>query len=235
MHENVHDLHESLLKVPKLPCGLTMCSIVLMVKSRLATTVTQPWMLLVMLLVGIGCGPSIPAYEYHKEPDPRTSEFILGVSDTIRINVWKNPQLSTEVTIRPDGTITMPLVGDIVAAGKSPSVLRVEIEKRVKQFVKLEGSEITIAVLSVNSYRFTVSGEVGRPGIFNSTSYVTIAEAVAQAGGFSRFAKRNKIILMRRNAEGVVRRIPIVFDAIADGSHPEMNLVILAGDSLHVP
>ena len=191
----------------------------------------------VVLVAGalVACSPTIPSYEYHKEPDPRTEEFVLGVADAIRINVWKNPQLSTEVTVRPDGTVTMPLVGDIVAAGKSPSQLRKEIEERVKKFVKLEGSEITIAVVAVNSYRFTVSGEIIRPGIFSSTSYVTIAEAVALAGGFSRFAKRNKMILMRRNDDGRIRRIPIVYDAIADGSHPEMNLVLIAGDSLHVP
>lgn len=183
----------------------------------------------------LACGPTIPSYEYHKEPDPRTEEFVLGVSDAIRINVWKNPQLSTEVTVRPDGTITMPLVGDIVAAGKSPTQLRQEIEKRVSNFVKLEGSEITIAVVAVNSYKFTVSGEIVRPGVFNSTSYVTIAEAIALAGGFTRFAKRNKMILMRRGDDGKIRRIPIVYDVVADGSHPEMNLVIIAGDSLHVP
>ncbi len=212
---------------------VTMCSIVAMVRTLLATVASIPSVLLFLFV--LSCGPKIPTYEYHKEPDPRTQEFILGVSDAIRINVWKNPQLSTEVTIRPDGTITMPLVGDIVAAGKSPSALRTEIESRVKQFVKLEGSEITVAVTAVNSYRFTVSGEVARAGIFTSTSYVTVAEAIALAGGFTRFAKRNQMVLMRRDSHGAIRRIPIVYEAIANGSHPEMNIVILAGDSLYVP
>ncbi len=210
-----------------------LCFIVSIVRSSAAHVLVG--VLVATFLALAACTPTLPKYEYHKEPDPRTEEFVLGVSDAIRINVWKNPQLSTEVTIRPDGTITMPLVGDIVAAGKSPSQLRKDIEDRVKTYVKLEGSEVTIAVVAVNSYRFTVSGEVIRPGIFNSTSYVTIAEAIALSGGFTRFAKRNGMILMRRDDAGKVRRIPIVYELIADGSHPEMNLVLLAGDSLHVP
>lgn len=181
------------------------------------------------------CGPTLPAYDYSKEPNPRRSEYVIGVSDELQITVWKNPQLTTAVTVRPDGTITMPLVGDVVATGRTPSQLRQEIAKRLAEYIKLEGSEITVAVTGVNSYRFTVSGEVGQPGIFTSKVYVTVAEAIALAGGFTRFAKRNDIVLMRRNKNGQIRRIPIAYDFIANGEHPEMNLVILPGDSLYVP
>lgn len=188
------------------------------------------------VLVGlIACGPKAPNYDYSKEPDPRTSEYVIGVGDALSINVWKNPQLSTEATVRPDGTITMPLVGDLVAKNKTPTQLRTEIAQRVSEYVRLDPSEITVAVTEANSYRFTVSGEVMRPGIVTSKYYLTVAEAIAQAGGFTRFADRNEIILSRRDAQGNVRQIPIVYDLIEDGSHPEMNLVLLPGDSLYVP
>jgi polysaccharide biosynthesis/export protein len=183
------------------------------------------------------CGASAPDYDYTKEPNPRKSEFVIGVSDELLITVWKNQQLTTATTVRPDGTITMPLVGDVSASGKTPSQLKQEISARLAEYLKLDGgaSEITVAVTGVNSYRFTVSGEVGQPGIFTAKVYVTVAEAIAMAGGFSRFADRDSIILMRRNENGEIRRIPIVYSLIANGEHPEMNLVVLAGDSIFVP
>lgn len=189
----------------------------------------------VALALLVGCGPSLPSYDYSKEPNPRKSEYVIGVSDELQVTVWKNQQLTTATTVRPDGTITMPLVGDLVAAGKTPTQLKSEIQTRLAEFIKLEGSEITVAVTGVNSYRFTVSGEVGQPGIFTSKVYVTVAEAIALAGGFSRFADRDSIVLMRRDDKGQVRRIPIVYSMIASGEHPEMNLVVLPGDSLYVP
>ena len=191
----------------------------------------------VALVVGliVACGPKVPNYDYSKEPNPRVSEYVVGIDDRLNINIWKNEQLSTSVVVRPDGTITMPLIGDLEANGKTPSQLRVEIGKRLAEYVKLESSEITVAVGEVNSYRLTVSGEVVRPGVVQSRVYLSVAEAIAQAGGFTRFADRDKITLNRRDAEGNIRRIPIVYKFIEDGSHPEMNLVLLAGDSLHIP
>jgi len=94
---------------------------------------------------------------------------------------------------------------------------------------------ITIAIKAWNSYKFTVSGEVEQPGIHTSNSFVSVAEAIALAGGFTRFAKRDDIVLMRRNQAGVTRRIPIVYSLIANGQYPAMNLTILAGDSVFVP
>lgn len=183
-----------------------------------------------------GCGVKAPNYDYASEPDPRNSEYVLGIGDSIQINVWENPGLTTEGTIRPDGTITMPLVGDLKAAGETPTSLKAMIKTKLADFVKLEGSEITVAVQEANSYRFTVSGEVIRPGVFNSTYYVTVAEACALAGGFTRFAKRNEMTLMRRDVKtGEVRRIPLAYDLLANGSRPDMNIVLLAGDSLYVP
>jgi len=177
----------------------------------------------------------MPSYDYSKEPNPRKSEFVVGVSDDLQITVWKNQQLTTAATVRPDGTITMPLIGDLAAAGKTPTELKQEIQNKLTEFIKLEGSEITVAVTGVNSYRFTISGEVGQPGIFTSKVYVTVAEAIALAGGFTRFASRDSIRLQRRDEKGQVRSIPIVYSMIASGEHPEMNLVVLSGDSLYVP
>lgn len=193
--------------------------------------------LLAVAILGllVACGPKLPNYDYTKEPNPRLSEYVIGVTDGLSINVWKNAQLSSNVVVRPDGTITMPLIGDIYAVGKTPTELRKEIGKRLAEFVKLGDSEITVAVTNVSSYRIVVSGEVVRPGVVSSANYLSIAEAIAQSGGFTRFADRDKITLLRRDKAGNIRRIPIVYKFIEDGSHPEMNLVMMAGDSLNIP
>jgi polysaccharide export outer membrane protein len=193
--------------------------------------------LLVMLIALTGCPPKVPVYDYSKEPDPTKTEYVLGIGDHLAVNVWENPNLSTEVVIRPDGTITMPLVGDLKAAGETPSSLKTMIKARLADFVKLNaGSEITVAVKQAASYRVTVSGEVNHPGVFNADHYLTVSEAIAQAGGFTRFAQRNDMTLQRRDPKtGRVRAIPLAYDFLVDGQHPEMNLTMIAGDSLYVP
>lgn len=170
-------------------------------------------------------------YDYTKEPDPRKQEFVLGVNDAIHINVWKNPELSVDVRVRPDGTVTMPLIGDLHAAGRTPSSLRAEITRKLSNYIRDESAIVSIAVTEVNSYQFTVSGNVERGGLMTAKSYVTAAEAIAMAGGLNRFANPHKLVLVRTDANGT-RRIPLDYTRISSGLHPGEDLVLLAGDSL---
>jgi polysaccharide export outer membrane protein len=190
---------------------------------------------LVSLLVA--CGSSLPNYDYAKEPDPRNKELVLGVGDVIGINVWDQKELNTEATIRPDGTITMPLVGDMKAVGETPTELREKIKTSLAAFVKMgsAGNEVTVAVRSWRSYRFTIEGEVTKAGVFTADQYVTVAEALAMAGGLSRFARHDEIRVLRHDAKGNIRQIPLDFDAIASGKRPDMNIWVLPGDSIYVP
>jgi polysaccharide export outer membrane protein len=173
------------------------------------------------------------AYDYSKEPDPRRTEFVVGVADTLKVTVWKNSDLSTEAKVRPDGTITLPLIGDLQAAGRTPAQLRAEITSKLSAFVK-EDAVVTIAITEVNSYRFTVSGNVEHAGVIAAKYYVTVAEAIALAGGLNKFASQHKLVVVRTDANGL-RRIPIDYDRIASGDHPEENLVLLSGDTLFAP
>ena len=191
-----------------------------------------------LVLALAACTPSLPVYDYAKEPDPRHKELVLGVGDVIGINVWDNAPFNTEATIRPDGTITMPLVGDLQAVGETPTSLREQIGKRLANFVKLQGQgtdQITVAVRAYHSYRFTIAGEVGRTGVFTSDQYVTVAEALAMAGGLSRFAKRSEVRLLRRDAKGNQRSIPLDYDLLASGKRLDMNIFVLPGDTIYVP
>jgi len=190
---------------------------------------------LVLVSLLVACGSSLPNYDYSKEPDPRNQEITLGVGDVVGINVWDQKDLNTEAVIRPDGTITMPLVGDIKAAGETPSQLKERIKTQLANFLKMNGgNEVTVAVRAWKSYRFTIEGEVTRSGVFNEDHYVTVSEALAVAGGLSRFAKHDEIKLMRRDKSGY-REIPLDYDALASGKRPDMNIYVLPGDQIYVP
>ncbi|HZS40673.1 MAG TPA: polysaccharide biosynthesis/export family protein [Polyangia bacterium] len=188
--------------------------------------------LLALCLAATGCGPI--SYDYSKEPDPRNHEFVIGASDGLKITVWKNPELSTDAKVRPDGTITMPLIGDVHAAGRTPGELKLEIGKKLSNFVKSDEATVTIAVTEVNSYRFTVSGNVEHGGIFTSKYYVTVAEAIALAGGLNKFADPKKLVIVRLDEHGR-RRVPIDYNRISSGEHPDENLVLISGDNLFAP
>jgi len=181
----------------------------------------------------IGCA-GIQAFDYGGEPDPRREEFVIGVGDTIRINVWHMPDLSVDAKVRPDGTVTMPLIGDLRAAGRTPTLLRAEIEGALKTYVKDESAKVTVAVSDASSYQFTVLGSAEHQGAFSAHRFVTVTEAIALAGGPTRFASASKIVIIRSSVGGP-RRIPVDLDAIYKGTHPEMNIVILPGDMIYMP
>jgi polysaccharide export outer membrane protein len=193
----------------------------------------SPFITLGLLFALAGCGSTL-AYDYAHEPDPRRDEYVIGAADVLHITVWQTPDLTLNATVRPDGTISMPLVGDVAAAGRTPSAVRAEITTRLKSFVKDEALTVSVAVAAVNSYQFTVAGNAERPGLYTSSRFVTVIEAVAMAGGPSRFAALSKVVLIRPTARGP-RRIPIDLGAIYAGTRPEMNIVLIRGDTLHLP
>lgn len=188
----------------------------------------------VALLGACGAAPKID-YDYAKEPDPRRSEFVIGVADRLAIKVWKNGDLSTEAVVRPDGTITMPLIGDLRAAGRTPTQLRDEVTQQLAKYVRDEGATVTIAVTGVNSYSFSVSGNVEKPGVFKSEKYVTVLEAVQLAGGPNRYSSPARTKLFRQGKDGKQRTIPIDYSKLEKGEGLEANLALFAGDQIYMP
>jgi polysaccharide export outer membrane protein len=193
------------------------------------------WSLGLAILPLTACGHVQPYYNYAAEPDPRTQEYVLGPSDVVRINVWKNPDLSGDAIVRPDGTISMPLVGDIHAAGRTPSQLRAEIAQKLTAFVKDESATVTVTVAAINSYRFVVSGNVEHSGAYAANHYLTVTEAIALAGGPNRFADADQTVIIRQNPGNAPKRIPIDYPAILDGRKPNQDLPVLSGDVIYVP
>jgi polysaccharide export outer membrane protein len=187
------------------------------------------------VVIASACQTARPAYDYAREPDPRHSEYTIGAADVLKIHVWKDAELSSQVTVRPDGTVTLPLLGELRAAGQTPSQLTREVTRRLAKFVREENAVVSVAVVEVNSYRYTVLGNVAQPGIFSPRYYVTITQAVAMAGGPTPFANLDATTIIRSDDQGRQRKIPINLDSLRKGERLEQNLVLLAGDTVLVP
>src|SRR5438552_6139028 len=122
-------------------------------------------LLLVIAFAALGCGgPSYGTYNYKNEFDPRKHEYVIGVGDNVAITVFHQPDLSGGGTVRPDGIITLPLLGDIECAGKTPGQVRDDVKQRLLAFVKNENAVVTVGVTQVNSYKFVVTGNVQHSG-----------------------------------------------------------------------
>jgi polysaccharide export outer membrane protein len=161
--------------------------------------------------------------------DPRGRPFVIGVADVVRVTVWKDPNLSGEVAVLPDGTITLPLVGEIHAAGTTAAALKQTISERLAAFSK-DPVQVTVAIVDVNSYRFTVAGNVEHPGMFTSKYFVTVSQAIALAGGPNRYGETSNVVLVRDG-----HRIPIDYGAVLSGTRADEDIVVLAGDAIRVP
>jgi polysaccharide export outer membrane protein len=188
----------------------------------------------ILALFCLSCSNLAPDYPYSSEPNPLLSEYVIGVADGVVITVWKHDEFNTSLNVRPDGLITLPLVGDMPAAGLTPSALKQAVTKELKSFIKGEAI-VTVAVTAVNSYHVTVSGRVATPGRFNSSGYLTVADAIALAGGPDRFAKAEEVFIIRTDKSGKRRRIPVNYDQIKRGEHLHQNIYLLRGDQIFVP
>lgn len=181
---------------------------------------------------GRGAAASAALYAEAARQDPRGKPYVIGVADVVEVSVWKDESLSTEAVVRPDGTITMPVVGELRAAGRTASQLQQDAAQRLATIIK--DAVVTVSVVQINSYRFTVAGNVENPGLFTSRYYVTVSEALALAGGPNRYASTDDVVVVRSPAHGG-QRIPIDYDAILSGHRPEQDIVILPGDAVRVP
>ena len=181
----------------------------------------------------IGCAHELPV-ETAKD---HTGEFLLGPEDVVEITVWRNQDLSRVQVIRPDGLISMPIIGDVRAAGLTANALAKNIGDRLAEFVAKP--VVTASVKDINSYAIFVLGEVIKPGRYTLKSYTTLLQAISMAGGFTEFAKRNRLQVLRIHPNGDGRlheeRIPVRFDDVVAGRGEPGNMVLKSGDTVVVP
>jgi polysaccharide biosynthesis/export protein len=153
---------------------------------------------------GMGAESTRPVAEAGSSAGPfGESEYRLGPEDQIQFHVWKEPDLSTTVVVRPDGKITLPLVGEIEAVGKTAPQLQDETAKRLKQYVT--DPVVTVIVTQVNSPKISVLGQVRRPDVYRIKQRLTVLDAIALAGGFTEYADRDKVVIIRNGKWGVQR------------------------------
>jgi polysaccharide export outer membrane protein len=158
--------------------------------------------------------------------------YVVGPEDSISITVWHEPSLSGSFPVRPDGMISLALVGDIMAAGRTPMDLANDLTARLKNFVN--DPTVTVSVLAVNSKRVYMLGEVAHIGPISLTSSLTPLQAISAAGGLSQYASKTKIYILRVDASGKKIKIPFNYKkAIKTGDL--QGVTLLPGDTIVVP
>src|SRR4030066_474330 len=161
-------------------------------------------------------------------------DYIIGKEDVIDISVWKSPELSLSIIVRPDGMISLPLIGEVRADGQTPTELKEEIQTKLKEFK--QEPIVSIIVKESNSKSIFITGEILRPGKYPLRSDTTITQAIALAGGFSQWANKDKIIVIRKsplNPEG--NRVTIKYSDIVGGKNMRANILLRPGDTVIVP
>jgi len=163
----------------------------------------------------------------------RPESYVIGAEDTIQVYVWKEPDMSKSVPVRPDGMISLPLVGEVKAAGYTPVQLQDVLADAIKKYVS--DPQVTVVVEKVASLNFNVVGEVNHPGYFPLTRRMTVLDAIALAGGFKDFAKTKKIYVLRTAASGTQERLPFNYKQVIKGQNPQQNIELQPRDTIVVP
>lgn len=159
--------------------------------------------------------------------------YVIGNDDRLAINVWKEPDVTRTIPVRSDGKISLPLVGEIQAAGRTPSQLENDIAARLTDYITTP--VVTVIVEQINSQKFNILGQVAKPGSYSIAVAITVLDAIAAAGGFRDFAKQKGIYILRKNAAGTESRIPFNYKEVIKGKNPQQNIKLEPGDTIVVP
>ncbi len=157
--------------------------------------------------------------------DPKT--YIIGPEDLISINVFQEDKLNRQESVRPDGKITMPLIGDLQAEGLTPERLKNQIKQALSTYIN--NPDVTITIMAVNSKRFTITGEVMRSGQVALVLPTTVFDALNSVG-FRDFANKKKIVIIRGS-----KRLKFNYNDVLHGKHLEQNILLESGDTIYVP
>jgi polysaccharide biosynthesis/export protein len=162
------------------------------------------------------------------EPPP---DYVIGDDDTLRISVWKEPDLNATLPVRPDGKISLPLLDDVQASGLTPMQLAASIHEKLKKYIA--DPRVTVVVTAMNSRRVFVTGEVLHPGAMALLPNMTMLQALSSAG-FTQFANPKAIYLLRTD-NGRQKKLPFNYKDVVKGKHPDENILLKPGDTIVVP
>jgi len=171
------------------------------------------------------------------QPAPGTKAhddaYVIGNDDHLAISVWKEPDLTKTIPVRSDGKISLPLVGEIQAAGRTPLQLELDIASRLRNYITVP--EVTVIIEQINSKKYNIMGFVGRPGTYPLTLSTTIMDAIAAAGGFKDFAKSKGVYVLRQNPDGAQVRLNFNYKEFIKGKNIAQNIKVEPQDTIIVP
>jgi polysaccharide biosynthesis/export protein len=156
--------------------------------------------------------------------------YVIGPEDGLTINVWGDQRLSGAFLVRSDGRISVNLIGEVMASGKTPAKLSTELEELLKQKEILRRPQVTVQVTGMNSRKFSINGEVNKPGAFPLSVPTTVLQALVNAGGFRDFANKKKIEIIRGE-----QRLKFNWNEVVKGKKTEQNILLQPGDIIIVP
>ena len=160
------------------------------------------------------------------------AEYKIGAQDVLRIDVWKEPEISRTAPVRPDGRISLPLINDVQAAGLTSTQLAAVIADGLRKYIT--NPQVTVGVTEINSRRVYVTGEVTKPGAFPLLPNMTVLQALSSSGGFTQFAKLKNIYVLRTE-DGKQVKHPFNYKEVVSGKKPESNIPLQPGDVIIVP
>jgi polysaccharide export outer membrane protein len=167
------------------------------------------------------------------DKNANSDSYIIGPDDVLSIVVWKEPDFTKVVPVRPDGMISVALAGDVKAAGLTVKELQANLTKQLKAYV--DNPEVSVSVQEFHSQKFNILGEVNKPGAYPLTGPTTILDAIAQAGGFKDFAKTKKIYVLRTSADGKQEKLPFNYNEVIKGNQMNTNVALEPRDTVVVP
>jgi polysaccharide export outer membrane protein len=198
------------------------------------------WALLLGVLTSLAVAQDAgnPAAATAAKPVPsatgvRPDSYVIGAEDVLSVYVWKEPDMSKTVPVRPDGMISLPLVGEIKASGYTPVQLQEVLAEAMKKLIS--DPQVTVVVEKVSSLSFNIVGEIGRPGYYPLTRRMTVLDAIAMAGGFKDFAKTKKVYVLRTAANGTQERLPFNYKDVINGKSQQQNIELQPRDTIVVP
>ncbi len=176
-------------------------------------------------------GKSAPQASSPSSAGPAVDSYVIGPSDVLNVTVWKQKELSSTLLVRPDGMVSMPLLGDVQAAGLTPLQLGDRIQTKLKKFI--QDPEVSVVLTQINSKVIYLLGEVGKKGPVQMTPGMTLLEAIASAGGLTDFANSKKMYILR-DQDGKHQKIPVHYKNALKGDSA-FNLLLQPGDTIVVP
>lgn len=159
--------------------------------------------------------------------------FVIGDDDGLAISVWKEPDLSRTIQVRSDGKISLPLIGEVQATGRTPLQLEQDITAKLQNYIAKP--EVTVMVTQINSKKFNILGQVARPGSYSLSIAPTVMDAIAAAGGLRDFAKQKNIYILRQKAGGAESRITFNYKEFIKGKDLNQNIKLEPHDTVVVP